>query len=372
MAVDVQARRVTDAVPPPRAATPPIVWWAAIGGFSLLCATYLWGRWIFSDKFVRVPIGRSDIPGWMAVAAQAHDIASVVLTVLVIWWFIWRPWRRDGHLSFDGLFVLAIETTYWLDIIQNYGKVSVLYNSALFNRGSWYQFIPGWMVPNSQNIVESPFFAGLSFFWIEFLPLLAACWFMKKAQARWPHMGKLGLAAVCFAFLALIELACEPPWALLGIYTWPNAIEGFTIFKDHYYQFPLYETLVWTACWTAMACVRYFKNDKGETLVERGLGRLKATGKKRTFIRFLALAGAMNLFTFGYEATMAFISLNGDPWPQDIVKRSYFTNNLCGPGTGYACPVEGAPIPVRGSAYINERGELVDPSGRLGQLKEGP
>ena len=53
------------------------------------------------------------------------------------------------------------------------------------------------------------------------------------------------------------------------------------------------------------------------------------------------------------------IALHGDTWPKDTLKRSYFTNGLCGDGTDYACPSQGAPIPRPKSAHLDPAGHLV-------------
>ena len=36
--------------------------------------------------------------------------------------------------------------------------------------------------------------------------------------------------------------------------------------------------------------------------------------------------------------------MNADPWPEDTMKRSYFTNGLCGEGTDNTVPKSGAAV----------------------------
>jgi hypothetical protein len=52
-----------------------------------------------------------------------------------------------------------------------------------------------------------------------------------------------------------------------------------------------------------------------------------------------------------------------DPYPADIQKRSYFTQGICGARTDRACPGPSIPIPLPGSAYINQEGGLSYPPG---------
>jgi hypothetical protein len=75
-------------------------------------------------------------------------------------------------------------------------------------------------------------------------------------------------------------------------------------------------------------------------------------------VRFLALVGACNvIFLVCYSLPNALLGLYASPWPKDVIDRSYFSY-LCGPGTDYACPGPGIPIPRPDSVHV-------DPDGRL-------
>jgi hypothetical protein len=118
--------------------------------------------------------------------------------------------------------------------------------------------------------------------------------------------------------------------------------------------------------WTGWACLRYFRNDRGETIAECGLDRLHLSQKGRLGVRFLALVGACNVVIFAtYNLPMALAGLYSDPWPTDITSRSYFTNGICGPGTTYACPGPEVPINRPRSAHLDPGGGLV-PVGSAG------
>jgi hypothetical protein len=135
------------------------------------------------------------------------------------------------------------------------------------------------------------------------------------------------------------------------------------LWGGHYYQLPIYEVILAAAWWTALAALRFFKDRRGNTVVERGVESVSTSGRRRTLLRLLALVGAANSIFLAYNIAYVFIGgLHAGPWPTDIQYRSYLVDNLCGPGTTYACPGPGVPIPRPGSAHLAPSGELI-PSG---------
>jgi hypothetical protein len=150
----------------------------------------------------------------------------------------------------------------------------------------------------------------------------------------------------------------------LGIVSYPGAISWLTINHGHYYQYPVYEGVMGGVFFASYACLRYFKNDKGQSVAERGIDEVKVTQKKKSGLRVLALVGIVNtLMLILFSIPVQFFALHADPWPQDVVKRSYLTDGFCGPGTTYACPGPAIPIPRPDSAHVSTDGKLVVPAG---------
>ena len=63
-----------------------------------------------------------------------------------------------------------------------------------------------------------------------------------------------------------------------------------------------------------------------------------------------------------YNLPMGLVSMHADPWPKDVLKRSYFTNGMCGPGTTYACAGPDVPLARPHSADVSPTGELIPAS----------
>ena len=183
---------------------------------------------------------------------------------------------------------------------------------------------------------------------------------MRKAKDRWPRIGKVGLLLVCFSATATFDIIFELAWLRGGMYTYGGAIKGLTLFPGHYYAFPMYEAILIGAFFTPLAALRYFKDDKGRTFVERGIDEVAGAGRK-TGLRFLAISGFFNvcLLLIFNVPMIAIHTLADSDWPKDVVNRSYFTNSICGPLTPYHCPSNAIPDPHPGSGYVAPDGTYV-------------
>jgi hypothetical protein len=186
---------------------------------------------------------------------------------------------------------------------------------------------------------------------------------IRKARVRWPELSNAGLFALVFVPLAVINALVEMAFLRLGLYVYPSAW-GPTAFKGHYYQYPLIIAFLWGGCfWTAMTAVRYFKDDKGRTVAERGIDDVRATERQKTGLRLLALVGLVNAMFMVFNIALMNVAARGGAWPDDVIKRSYLTDQLCGPGTSYACPGPAVPMARPRSAHIGPDGSLVVPDG---------
>jgi hypothetical protein len=68
-------------------------------------------------------------------------------------------------------------------------------------------------------------------------------------------------------------------------------------------------------------------------------------------------------FFVSYNIPAQWLALHQDPWPADLLKRSYFLMGICGDGTDRPCPDPSLPVPNKNSGYINKDGKLVLPPG---------
>ena len=157
--------------------------------------------------------------------------------------------------------------------------------------------------------------------------------------------------------LLLIDLIGEPLLMALGLYSYPGAVRWLTIFDGHRWQYPIYEG-IFLACWLGGWGALYsFRDDRGQTWAERGFEKLRFGHRVRSWTRALAIVGALQgIFFVTYTVPMQWFALHADPWPSDVLSRSYLTNGLCGPETGYACSNPAVPIPRPGSIHLDDDG----------------
>lgn len=339
----------------------PVHAWALVGAAVWALELYVFAAWILSGDAVPTPTGPTPVPTYMKVAVHIAQWGGLCATVAFLWFFLVRPWRREGRIGVDGLFCLVFLTILWQDTLINAFQHQVMFNSVFFNRGSWNPHFPGWLSPHG-NLNPVPLLFYPFYIWGIFGGVVAGGFFMRKVKHRRPDISRGRLVGYCFCFFLLFEILVEPPLMLIGLWAYPGTISWLTVFHGHYYQFPLTELVLMAGLWTTWASFRFFRDDQGHTIAERGITETKLHGWRRTGLRYLALVGACNaMIVVLYQLPSAVIGLYISDWPQDIVKRSYFTNGVCGRGTDSACPGPRIPIPRPDSARVNPSGELVTP-----------
>ena len=147
------------------------------------------------------------------------------------------------------------------------------------------------------------------------------------AVAEYQHLRLIGVViAWTFVFDFVMEGLVLMP---IGLYTYPGAIQALSFNAGTYYQWPIYEGLMWGGVQAGLCCLRYFTDDRGRTVVERGLDHVRGGVVKQQFIRFLAIFAAFSacFFVF-YNIPAQWFAMHPDPWPEDIQKRSYFLRHL--------------------------------------------
>ncbi|WP_024441882.1 spirocyclase AveC family protein [Mycobacterium sp. UM_WGJ] len=345
----------------------PVKVWATVGGALLTLQLYVWTRWITGPFFERVPGGPNDPPLYMKVPLMANAIVLWVGLPFAVWWFFIRPWRRERRITLDGLLFVSMGLMFFLDPLLNYFNTWCTYNTWLFNRGSWTSHIPGWVSPEEPGRqVAEPLLTNVpGYAYGVLLITIAGCWIMGKIKARWPGISNLRLIAVTYAISFVFDFVMEGLVLLpIGFYTYPGAIRSVSINADTYYQWPIYEGLMWGAVQAALCSLRFFTDERGRTIVERGLDQVRGGWARQQFTRFLAVfAGVSACFFVLYMVPAQWIALHSDPWPADHQKRSYFTGGICGDGTDRPCPNPVLPLPTNRSGYIDVDGRLVMPEG---------
>ena len=323
--------------------TPAVKIWAFMGAVWLLFSLYIWGKWFLAPEFGPTPRGSDPVPQWLFVWTHTFEVLSTGMWCACIYFWAIKPWRKTGRMSWDGLFILAGATLYIQDPWINYSNYWFLYSSVFINFGSWTTQLPGWMVPHGNLIPEAPLAWGGAYTWLVIAPAIFAGKAIDAIRRKWPLTKTLTLVAVFFLCFAFLDLVLEGSFARTSLYAFASTMPSTTLFAGKPYQFPMYETIFMGSMWSTYTFFRYFRDDKGRSFVERGADRLGLSEGGTTFVRWLALVGAVQAILFlAYNLPVQFTSMHGGVFPK---YPSYLVNGVCGPDTPYDCPGDLTPIP---------------------------
>jgi hypothetical protein len=335
MSTDTQiSTALTEATSSTSTAKAPVKKWAVLGAACLTFQAYIFVAWLTSGQATRIPNGPTPVPTWHTVVMYSFWCVSVLLYLFCVYWVIVRPWRRDHRFNTDALIGLALVISLWFhDPMCNFFNNWVTFTTVLPNWGNWAAQIPGIQAHNA-HLMAIPVVVTPSVYLYWALPVMcASCWLMRKVKARWPRINALGLLAICWSVNFTFDLLAEIGWVRLGYYVYPGATKAFTLFHGKYYQLPVYFPAAAAMILTGWAWLRYRRDDRGLTFVERGSAQMtRLSPPKRTFVRWLAIVGYLNLIIFVvFDVPMGWLGRYAEPWPNDIRTRSYLTDNMCRP-----------------------------------------
>lgn len=326
-----------------------IHYWAAVGAFFVLLQIYIFARWLGSDGFAPTPPGSTPLPDFQRNIMWLFQ-ATFPFFILAGWgWIAWQA-RREGRLPAFGLVMLGWASVYWQDPLINYVRPSFSYSSHWINFGSWCEFVPGWLSPNGSKMPEPLLFgAGAYAVWVPIGALMCLGW-MRVARRVMPSINTLGLLVVALFSMFVTDLIAEGTMVLTGVYAYLGVIHSLSLFDGQLHQFPLYESLLGGGAAAATGSLLYFRDDKGNMLVERGVENLQR--KRGTeLLRVLAVSGFVNVAVMTYTVLFIVLNLHMDAFPNDT--PSWLLNGVCGKGTDYECPGPDVHIPLRSSGPLS-------------------
>ena len=368
--IAVSTHRVTDPSAARREAR-PVLWWASFGALWLTFMTAVLISWVSGPYFTRVPVGPSDPPMYMKVFLMTLQVTMIPAMVALLWWFVVRPWRGERKVTVDGALTLAFCTLFFQDPLSNYFGPWITYNSWSWNRGSWVNSVPGWMsfgAPGA-TVVEPPMTIIGLYVVIMTVAVRLGVATLKRVSTRWPQMGKVELFLICWVVMFIFDVIFEGVTFMpLGVWTYAGG--HLNIFGDTYHAFPLHEAFLVGILLSSYSFLRFSVDDRGRTMVERGSERAAASPAGQSIIRALAIVGAVNaIFLAIYTLPHMVVGAHSRQWNDDVQRRSYFLDGICGGDSGRACPGPSIPL-VRndnsdsngGSAFVGTDGALHVPS----------
>ena len=342
------APAATPAAAAPRSAT---IWlWAAAGAASTAVILRGFAAWMLSSDFKTSPRGTDPISQSKLLALHLFEAGVFAAGLVMVWTFLVRPLIRERRFTFDGMMLVAVLLMYFYDPLDNYFNYTFSYNAHFLNFASWARYIPGLQAPN-QNLFPEPFLVMSGFYAVfMFGSAVFGCWYMRRVRAGHPAMTNLGLFARLFVVVLFLDFVVENVFMRTQFAAYPGVPHSLTLFAGKYFQFPLFEPFIIALYVAGMTALRWFRDDRGLSVAERGAERLRLSGPPRTALRFLAVTGFIHVwFIVGYFVPYNFFALKADTFPP---MPSFLRAGICGQGTDYACPSGAVPIPHGRSLHV--------------------
>lgn len=232
---------------------------------------------------------------------------------LALW--LYRRCRAERRVSFDALLFAGVLFAGWLSPLMNWFHPVLVANTHVWGAvGSWGPYMPGWQGSAPGMEAELPL-VTFSVCSTALLGVLACCHVLARARDRWPGVRPWQLVGVAVATAVALDLS-EPAISLIGLSVWSKALPEVSLWSGAWYQFPLYQLLTAALASGLLSALRFFRDERDETLVERGAWRLP--GRVRLWARFLAVVGGVHVVMGGYTALHVLLSLVGGQPPDEL------------------------------------------------------
>jgi len=315
--------------------SPPAVWLARLGAVFVLVQAIVYLRWIFSDKFVSTPSGPDAVPGSTIAWIRFWEIGCVVGGVIFLGW-IARKANRDKELPAIGVFVVAWLLAAWQDVGVNAIRPVFAYNSGFVNRGTWAEFIPGWVVKGAENPQPIIYFLAS---YIVLTPLAimgidqAIAWIRRVV----PRINTAGVIFVMLVMFTVLDIVLEQYFHRIGLWTYLRVNHDWSLFTGTLFQFPLYEGIVFGGVVSVLSIAIYcFRDEDGKMITDAGIEQVR---NKRAVpvVRILALTAVFNLIMLVFNLGFNLVNQHADTQPAEPVP-SYLHHEMCGVGPNPPCP----------------------------------
>ncbi len=318
---------------------------AFVGVLIVAYALWTWGAWLLDGPRPIIEFRDPHSPTlWVARGYETvMVIAAIVILVHVV-----RGCVRERRFTTDASIVIAGFFTLFWDPMVNWMQPNFFYSSQWINVNTWTGYAPWVVNPTASQMPQPIVFIGL----IYPLGLLGFSMLLNKAmtavRGRWPEISNTRLIALTAAGALSLCLFLEAPMFLLNLWGLPGAPGELALF-DNDHRFAWAEYVTTTIVFTTMASVRFFRNDKGQTIAERGLEGRSAVGRALVATLATTTLFAMSMWVLLLIQIPA--GLHADPYPEGY--PMHMINNLCdvNPGmhTEYG-PCPGSPgfrMPVK-------------------------
>ena len=338
--VELSARRAGEDAPRQSA---PVRFWAWLGAACVVLNLAIYVPWLI-DGPTSTPTGSDPVPGGVKTLVISFEIVSicVALTTVVL---VVRSCLAQRRITVTAAFVIAWVLNMWQDPIINILKPIFFYNAYFVNVGCWCSHIPMWISPNGGRLADDLIgTSGIGYLWFV-LPPFAAVAVLRRARRRWPTMTLARTFLLAVLVTGGIDLVLEAPMVYNHLWGYPGAVHSLSLWGGTDHQFPLYEPVLFGTCWAITALLMFYLDDRGDTVMERGIEQLRLRRWQRDVVRVLAVTAGVTVVFLTYSVILTGMSLLPNTTTPSY--PSYMRDGICGTRTDYPCPANDLPLYTR-------------------------
>lgn len=330
----------------PRARRWPLPYWLALVAVVAL----VWGGWTMIAWLADGPFTITQYRDTHSVSWIAAWVLQVALigTGLGLGGWVVRQCLRERRLTFDAKLCLASLSLLWMDPLSNFAQPIFMQSSNWVNLNAWCGHMPLVVNPDCGRMPEPILFLALAypFGWLAMVMIMNAG--MRAVRARRPDLSTAALVGGTFLAGALVDVALEAPMVGFRLWNYTGAGPAWLSIFGGGHRFPVLEVAAGSLIFATLALIRFYKDDTGRTVVERGLESLSP--RRQTVVSLLALTGLTNLLLGVGTVLVVITGPYADPYPK---LPAHLVNGLCDApgfsGTRYG-PCPGSPgyrAPIR-------------------------
>jgi hypothetical protein len=282
-------------------------------------------------------------------AARIYEVIMVLLSLAVLSYVI-RGCRRQRRLTWDAQLCIAGLLAYWQDPLPNFFQPTFLYSSQWVNLTNWCGQAPFVVNKDCSRIPEPVLFMGLLYTTSGLASGIVGCWLLRQVRQRFPSLSVAQMFAICVVFACVVDLVLEVPATRLHLWNYPGDPNSFALFGGSH-RYPLFLWIDAGIFFAPIVAIRFFKNDSGETVLERGLTHLSP--RRRTMVSLFATIGVVQIMLLGINLTLVIGGPYAGRWqgyPRHVINgvcnTAGFQNTAYGtcPGDpGYLAPLRRLP-----------------------------
>jgi hypothetical protein len=236
----------------------------------------------------------------------------------------------------------------WLDPMANFAQPLFFYSSDWVNLNSWCGNVPFRLNPSCGAVPQPVLFDLFLYPFCMLAIMILVNAIMRAAQRRWSAITPAKLVLLAFLCTAAIGMGMQVFAIFFHLWAFPSL--PMSLFGENV-RYSVADIFGFTGFFTSMAALRFFKDDRGRSFVERGLDYLAP--RIRTTVATLAMIGYAStfyvLFSLPDVWAGAYSNHFAENTPAHVVNGVCDTHEITGTAYGPCPGMPGYMIPLPSS-----------------------